>query len=163
MNKIQSILRCRKGIETTPFLLIFSAIVMVVTLSIVMPALLRWWNLLEKQRAVHETERLVEGIHNAHLIGDLGTIEKIELNLPQGYYINVLGDENQIQLREGDEIIRIYALEEDIEYIDYEGDVFRGNPIGGYSVITVHYWNVDLTEDEKRDKKYIIQVKGYRE
>ena len=88
-----SILRSRKGVESAPFFLIVSAVIIVFTLSIVFPGLQHWTMKINDGRALKETQKLKNAIDEIHAMGDVGTIEKIDMDLPPGYYIKVGGSE----------------------------------------------------------------------
>lgn len=82
-------LSSRKGIEGAPFFLAISALIMVFTLFLVMPRLQDWMTAMNDATAMRETEKLRNALNEIHSMGDVGTIEKLAINLPPGYHIDL--------------------------------------------------------------------------
>jgi hypothetical protein len=89
----QSIISSNKGVESAPFFLIVSALIMIFTISIFFPPLSDWTTKMEDAAAMRETQKLRDAINEIASMGDLGSIEKIAVNLPSGYYIEVKENE----------------------------------------------------------------------
>lgn len=85
--------RTNKGVESAPFILIISALIMIFTISILFPPLSDWTTKMEDAAAMRETQKLRDAINEIASMGDLGSIEKIAVNLPSGYYIEVKENE----------------------------------------------------------------------
>ena len=88
-----AILSSRKGVESAPFFLIVSAIIMILTITIVFPAISDWMENMNKAAAMRETQKLRDAINEISSMGDVGSVEKIIMNLPPGYNIAVKGNE----------------------------------------------------------------------
>lgn len=143
---ISKIIRSRRGIETAPFFLTFSALVLIMTAALVFPAMGKWIRTMEKESAIRETMKLEKGIRNVLEMGDVGTIDQVGVNLPAGYEIGVDNDGDWLILKRNDETERIFPLENaDLDY--------SGEKISGYSKITIAYW-----DEELENRKFIIKV-----
>ncbi len=86
-----SLLSSRKGITSAPFLVIVSAIIMVATITIVFPYLQSWTDKINEGRAMKETLKLRNALNEIHAMSDVGSIEKVIIDLPPGYTINIEG------------------------------------------------------------------------
>ncbi len=69
-----------------------SAMIMMFTLSVVFPALQQWMIKTDDGITLKETQKLRNAINEIHSMGDVGSIEKVQMNLPPGYSIKVRGD-----------------------------------------------------------------------
>jgi hypothetical protein len=88
-----SILSSKKGVEAAPFFLIVSAVIMIFTLATVYPAISNWMTKMNDAAAMRETQKLRDAINEISSMGDVGSVEKIFVNLPPGYFIEVSGME----------------------------------------------------------------------
>ena len=84
-----SILYSRKGVESAPFFLIVSALIMIFTLVMFFPPLSDWSTKMNDAAAMRETQKLRDALNEISSMGDVGSIEKINMNLPDGYFIEV--------------------------------------------------------------------------
>ena len=93
---MSDLLSSRKGIEGAPFFLAVSSLIMVFTLFMVMPHLQDWMMAMNDATTMRETEKLRNALNEIHSMGDVGTIEKLVINLPPGYHID-LSDPSKLQ------------------------------------------------------------------
>jgi hypothetical protein len=132
--------------ETAPFFLTFSALVLIMTAALVFPAMGKWISTMERERAVKETLNLEKGISNVLEMGDAGTIDQMEVNLPRGYEIDVNDEGDFLMLMRNGENIRAFPVENaDLTYY--------GDKISGYSRITIANW-----DEEIEGREYVIRV-----
>jgi hypothetical protein len=90
---MSSILSSRKGVESAPFFLIVSALIMIFTIATIFPAISNWMIKMNDAAAMRETQKLRDAVNEISSMGDVGSIEKIVLNLPPGYFIRISGTE----------------------------------------------------------------------
>jgi hypothetical protein len=86
---MSSIPSSRKGMESAPFFLVVSAIIIVMTLSILFPAISNWMIKMNDAAAMRETQKLRDAINEISAMGDIGSVQKLIINLPPGYFIEV--------------------------------------------------------------------------
>jgi len=84
----------QKGVESAPFFLIISSVIMILTIGILFPGLTGWTTKMNDAAAVRETEKLRNAIDGISSMGDIGSVEKLAINLPPGYFIKV--EENRL-------------------------------------------------------------------
>ena len=89
-----TVLSSTKGVESAPFFLIVSSLIMIFTISVFFPSLINWTTKMNDAAAMRETEKLRDAINEISSMGDLGSVEKLTINLPPGYLIKV--EENQL-------------------------------------------------------------------
>jgi len=88
-----SIHSSRKGVESAPFFLIVSALIMIFTIVMLFPPLSDWSTKMNDAAAMRETIKLRDALNEISSMGDVGTVEKILMHLPDGYFIEVRGTE----------------------------------------------------------------------
>jgi hypothetical protein len=81
-----------RGVETAPMYVAFSAFVMVLTAGIVYPALMEFQDNMKIGKAMKEMRRLGATIDEVCTIGDAGTVTRIDLDIPEPFYIKVHPD-----------------------------------------------------------------------
>ena len=84
-----SVFNSKKGVESAPFFLIVSALIMIFTLVMFFPPLSDWSTKMNDAAAMRETQKLRDALNEISSMGDVGSIEKINMNLPDGYFIEV--------------------------------------------------------------------------
>jgi len=99
-SSIYFMLSGSKGVTSMGFTAIICAMIIVLTLYIVFPALHNWNNKMNEATSLKEADRLRRAINGIHAMGDVGSIEKITLILPPGYCINVVGSSLQVRREE---------------------------------------------------------------
>jgi len=90
-----SVLSSKKGVESAPFFLIVSAVIMIFTIATFYPPLSNWMMKMNDAAAIRETAKLRDAINEISSMGDVGSVEKIFVNLPAGYFIEV----NELELK----------------------------------------------------------------
>jgi hypothetical protein len=128
---MKSILKSKKGIETSPLFLIFSAVILVLTAAIVFPAMMEWERVMDKGKAIKETVKLRNAINEIHLMGDLGSVEQVHLNLPQPY---------EIEVKTGSVVLRNSGNNEVITEFDLDVTAETDDKISDNAHITLACW-----------------------
>jgi hypothetical protein len=105
--------------------------------------------MMNKERAISETKKVIRAINSVHTLGDIGSTEQISLNLPSEYRIDV--GNFTIVLKKDGHILKDYSL--DVELI-YRGNKSLEGP-GRYNLTIVHWIRNDSTNV---GKEYLIEV-----
>ncbi len=134
--------------ETTPFYITLSAIILFLTASLVLPAYGKWIKLMEEKKAVEETVKVVNSVDTVSSLGDVGSTQHLRLNIPRGYRINV-GNHSINLSREG-KIIGGHRIK-DME-LRYHGS----RQLEGNINLTVTHWL--RGENFTEEKEYLIEV-----
>lgn len=141
---MKSFFSSNQGVESAPLILIFAAVVMVLTASIVFPALMEWQDQVNKAQTIKEASRLRDAISRTHSMGDVGSVEWVILNIPRGHCLQISG--GKIYARgpcEGPEMDELIegGLELDADVEASTGDI-NGKILSGEGTITcaVAYW-----------------------
>lgn len=129
---MRSLFKSKKGVETAPLFLIFSAFVLVLTAAIVFPAMTEWEKTINKGKAIKETIKLRNAINEIHAMSDIGSVEQVSVSLPPGYEIQV--NPGSLVLKNSDE-----GVEEEF-YLNAEVDSEVKN-IKGNTRVTVAFWD----------------------
>jgi hypothetical protein len=85
-----NILSSRKGMQSAPFFLIVSSIVMLFTMGILFPSFQNWLIQINDTMAIKEAMKLRSSLNEIHTMGDIGSVEKVDMNVPSGYCIDIL-------------------------------------------------------------------------
>ncbi|MFZ2456246.1 MAG: hypothetical protein WAX07_07205 [Candidatus Altiarchaeia archaeon] len=85
-----NILSCKKGVTSAPFFLIVSSIVMLFTMGILFPSFQNWLIQINDNMAIKEAVKLRNSLDEIHTMGDIGSVERVDMNLPPGYCIDIL-------------------------------------------------------------------------
>ncbi|MEA3255393.1 MAG: hypothetical protein U9Q22_06115 [Candidatus Altiarchaeota archaeon] len=137
---MNSLFKSNKGVETAPFFLVFSAVILVLTAAIVFPAMTNWQVIMNEGRAVKETMKLRNAVNEIHAMCDIGSVELVTLSLPPGYTINVNHD--SLTLKDED-----YG---DVAKFVLDARVRGVKTIEGNAGITIAFW----------DEKSPVSAKG---
>ncbi|MBN2251023.1 MAG: hypothetical protein JW724_02995 [Candidatus Altiarchaeota archaeon] len=86
---MHSVIRSNKGLETMPYFLAFSAFVLFMSAVLVFSFLQDWQKMMDNSKARNEAIKLRNAINEIHAMGDVGSIEKINLQIPSGYIISI--------------------------------------------------------------------------
>ncbi len=138
--------------ETTPFYITLSAIILFLTAALVLPAYGDWAKVMDEKRAVEETERIARAIESVSSLGDVGSITQLHLHIPDGYMVDV--ENHSINLTSGDRMVEGYSLNP-LE-LRYHGE----QKLGGSTPIelTIAYRNRDMEFNLTEEKEYFIEV-----
>ncbi|OYT42376.1 MAG: hypothetical protein B6U86_00355 [Candidatus Altiarchaeales archaeon ex4484_43] len=139
----------RKGIESTPFYLILSGIVLLLMASVVFPSYSQWQDTMNLGKTAAEAKEILSSIESVHSLGDVGSIQQTELNLPTGYEIEVRN--TGIVIKKGNETLKKYPV--DVELI-YRGNRSISGP-GRYRITVVYWVRNDSTNE---GKEFLIEV-----
>lgn|GEM_PF-1441709 len=141
----------RKGIESTPFYLILSGIVLLLTASVVFPAYNQWQDTMNLGKTATEAKEILSAIESVHSLGDIGSVQQTELNLPAGYEIEAR--DTSIAIKKGNKTLKEYPI--DLKLV-YRGNKSISGP-GKYD-ITVVYWTENDSTNE--GKEFLLEVLG---
>jgi hypothetical protein len=84
-----SILSSKKGMQSAPFFLIVSSLIMLFTMGILFPSFQNWLIQINDTMAIKEALKLRNSLNEIHEMGDIGSVEKVVMNLPPGYCIDI--------------------------------------------------------------------------
>ncbi|OYT53279.1 MAG: hypothetical protein B6U72_06370 [Candidatus Altiarchaeales archaeon ex4484_2] len=134
--------------ETTPFYITLSAIILFLTAALVLPAYGDWAKVMDEKKAVEETERIVNAIESVSSLGDVGSTQHLKLNIPGGYKIDVRNHSINLS-EEGREVV-----DHDIKHLElrYHGS----RQLEGNINLTVTHWL--RGENFTEEKEYFIEV-----
>ncbi len=127
---MRSLLRSKKGVETAPFFMIFAAFVLVMTATIVFPAMTEWEKIMDKGKATKETIKLKETIDEIHIMADVGSVEVVELAIPPDYQINI--ESSKLTLTGNNEVVEFPVEGVELNY--------AGSTLTGKMTVTVAFW-----------------------
>lgn len=127
---MKSLLRSRKGVETAPLFMVLSAVILVMTVAIVVPAMAEWGKVMDRGKAVKETVKLQESIEEIHTMGDVGSVERVFLALPSGYSIVVRENSLVLKIR-NNEVVEL-PVDAKLEC--------GGAELDGKKTVTVAFW-----------------------
>jgi hypothetical protein len=82
-----SILKSNKGIETAPLFIIFSAVVILLAATMIMPELAKWGRINDYNKTKKEAVRVSEAIDEMRKLGDSGSAQEIHVDVPANCYI----------------------------------------------------------------------------
>jgi hypothetical protein len=140
-----------KGLESTPFYLTLSAIILLLTALIISPAYSRWQDSIDLGKTAAETREILSAIETIHSLGDVGSVQQIELSLPRRYGIEFRY--HKVAVIKGNETLKEYPVDSKLRY--------RGiNPVsgpGGYHITVVYWMENDSTNE---DKEFLLEVLG---
>jgi hypothetical protein len=83
------VIRCRKGGDTAPLLMVFCAICMALTALIVFPGITEFKETTDTGKAIKELQRLKDAMKEMQAASEVGAIEKMELDVPAPYCIRL--------------------------------------------------------------------------
>ncbi len=141
----------RKGIESTPFYLILSSIILLLTVLVVSPAYNQWQESMNLGKIATETKEILSAIESVHSLGDIGSVQQIGLNLPAGYGIGF--ESNSVAIKKGNKTLKDYPV--DVELI-YRGNKSISGP-GRYDITVVYWIRNDSTNE---GKEFLLEVFG---
>lgn len=139
----------KKGIETFPFFLILSAIILFLTALLIFPIFSEWQSITEREKAISEAKKIISAINSVYTLGDVGSTEQVFLNLPSKYTIDVKND--SLVLKRDNTTVENYPV--NVELI-YRGNKTLDGP-GKYNLTIVYWIRNDSTNV---DKEYLIEV-----
>ncbi|HDI72648.1 MAG: hypothetical protein DRO76_03685 [Candidatus Altiarchaeales archaeon] len=128
---MKSLFKSKKGVETAPLFLIFSAFVLVLTAAIVFPAMTEWEKTMDKGKAIKETIKLRNAINEIHAMSDIGSVEQVSVSLPPGYEIAV--NSRSLVLKNNDNEVAKFDLNANVEY--------NAGGIKDKAVLTIAFWD----------------------
>ncbi|OYT26265.1 MAG: hypothetical protein B6U97_04175 [Candidatus Altiarchaeales archaeon ex4484_96] len=134
--------------ETTVFYITLSAVILLLSTALVLPAYGDWMKLMDGKKAIQETKKVVSAVESISSLGDVGSTQQLKLNMPPGYSIQV--NNHSINLMKKDKIINKNSLTH-LELI-YHGSQYPAGKIN----LSVTHWIRDENFSEK--KEYLIEV-----
>ena len=144
-----SLLSDRRGIETAPFQMLLSAIILLLTVSIVLPGYCSWKDSIAFAKARSETSKLAFSVGVVYSLGDVGSVEQTSLSLPAGYSITA-ANKTLALIRDN----RICWEKELPAGVRYRGNSSLKGP-GNY-VVSVALWEVD--DNSNLGKDFFLEV-----
>ena len=137
----------RKGIQTTPFLLILSAATLVLMAGIAFPAYDKWQTSADLGKAKLEAGKILSAAEGARTLGDVGSVQQIKIGIPDKYSIGFTNDS-----------IILTSTNKTIEYsagaIRYRGTSNLSGP-GEYTLTVVHWTRDDETN---KGKEFLLEA-----
>jgi hypothetical protein len=79
-----SLLKTKKGVETAPLFIAFSAIVVLITVAIMLPELNKWNAINDKAKTLYEARKLAAACDEVLKMGDSGSVEEVHVDVPRG-------------------------------------------------------------------------------
>ena len=95
--KITALYRSRKGVDTAPFLLIFCALIIVISAAIVLPSIADYKKAMDVGAAVNEMQRLDNAINEMKSMG-YGSMQRMEMDVPSPFCIHVEDAEGKVKI-----------------------------------------------------------------
>lgn len=135
--------------ETTPFYIILSTVILLLTASVILPIYGRWQDTADSARTKNAALQIINAAEAVHDLGSVGSVQQLSIEIPSGYEIVFL--KNSVIAKKQNETIREYKT--DVE-LRYRG---RGQLVGpGKYSLTVVHW---IKEDESNSgKEYLLEV-----
>jgi hypothetical protein len=137
----------RKGIQTTPFLLLLSAVTLVLIAAVVLPAYGRWQEAANLGKAKMEAAKIRSTAESVRTLGDIGSVQQIRIDLPDKYAIGFTN--NSIILANANATIEEYRLSAQLRYW---GSAQLTGP--GKYVLSVVHWTRD--DETNKGKEYLL-------
>lgn len=131
----------RKGIQTTPFLLLLSAVTLVLIAAVAFPAYDRWQSSADLGKAKLEAGKIRSTAEAVRTLGDAGSVQQIRIRLPEKYAIGFTKD--SLVLKNTNQ-----TIEYPIGAIRYRGSSNITGP-GDYTLTVVHWTRDDETNEGK--------------
>jgi len=78
-----SFFKSNKGMETAPLFIIFSAVVILLAATMILPELGKWNASIDKTKTLREAERIQAACDEIMKMGDTGTVEEINVDVPK--------------------------------------------------------------------------------
>jgi hypothetical protein len=138
----------RKGIQTTPFLLLLSAVTLVLIAAVVLPAYGRWQETANMGKAKMEAAKIRSAAESARTLGDVGSVQQIRIDVPDKYAIGFTND--SIILKNINKTIGKYPA----GAIRYRGSYNLSGP-GDYTLSVVHWTRGDETN---KGKEFLLEA-----
>lgn len=138
-----------RGIESTPFYLILSAIILLLTALTVLPSYNSWQESMNLGKTAAEAGGILYAIKSVHSLGDIGSTQQIRLNLPAGYEIEFR--DTDIAIKRENRTIKEYPADAKLRY---RGSKPLSGP-GTYYITIVHWTANDSTN---KGKEYLLEV-----
>lgn len=138
-----------KGIESFPFYLILSSIVLLLTALVVFPAYGRWQDSMDQGKAKVEATKILSAIQSVHSLGDIGSVQQISISIPEDYTIAFRNE--SVQVWKKNTSVNDYPVDVDLRYwgsMNLTGE--------GKYLLTVVYWTREDSSNE--GKEFMLEV-----
>ncbi|MBN2014923.1 MAG: hypothetical protein JW778_07065 [Candidatus Altiarchaeota archaeon] len=138
-----------KGIESFPFYLILSSIVLLLTALIVYPAYNRWQDSMDLGRAKAETAKILTAINSVHSMGDIGSVQQVPLTIPESY--SIAFNNESVRVLKHNSSTEEYPLDVSLRYrgtVNLTGE--------GRYLLTLVYWTREDPSNE--GKEFLLEV-----
>lgn len=134
--------------QTMPFLILLSAVALVLTAAVALPAYERWQSSANQGTAKLEAQKIMSAAEAVRTLGDVGSVQQIKIMLPDNYLIGFSND--SIILKNMNSTTGKYPT----GAIRYRGSYNLSGP-GEYILTVVHWTRGDETN---KGKEYLLEA-----
>jgi type II secretory pathway pseudopilin PulG len=89
-----SFFKSNKGVETAPLVIAFSAIVILLAATMILPQLGKWNATLDNAKALREANRLAAACNEVLKMGESGSVEEVYVDIPASCCVQVTDPED---------------------------------------------------------------------